>query len=166
MHQQGEITISAIEKNLAKKLRNLFAPLKKLHIPALTSIEMALYEAVENGIEHGCLEIGFQLKRMLIEYKYYDKELRRRQGNPRFIKRNVVVSYIYTEDSIQFDVKDEGKGFDWKERFQNDEDNPTPTLNVSGSGLTIITTVFDSITFNKVGNEIKMIKYCKLPEEL
>ena len=166
MHLQGEITIPATEKNLAKRLRILLAPLKKLRIPAMTSIEMALYEAVENGIEHGCLEVGFQLKRMLLEYKYYEKELERRRGKPQYLQKNVVVTYDYTEKTLQFSVKDDGNGFKWQQRMQDDAEEPTQPLNVSGSGLKIISTIFDSLTFNEKGNELTMIKYLKLSEEV
>lgn len=162
---QGELTISAGEKNVEKRLKALFAPLKKLNIATMTLIELALYEAVENGLEHGCLSIGFQLKRVLLEYNYYDKEVFRRQGNPSFLQRNVTVSYICSNDALQFCVKDEGDGFDWKKFIQDYENELAPVVNVSGSGLKIISTVFDSLSFNKRGNELTMIKYLKLPEE-
>lgn len=165
MNLHGELTISATEKHLEKRLRSLFAPLKKLYLPTITLIELALYEAVKNGLEHGCLAIGFQLKRVLLEYNYYEKEVARRRENRSFSQKNVTVSYLYSDDALQFCVKDDGDGFDWKKFMQDYENELAPAVNVSGSGLKIISTVFDSLSFNEQGNELTMTKYLSFSEE-
>ncbi len=162
MEYTAYLTLSCSEVHTYQRLQELFALLRSRLSMRLNSIEMALQEAVTNAIEHGCLEIGFEMKRMLLEYNRYDREVARRRGNPRFAERTVTVSCFLTDDTLTFSVADDGKGFCWKEYLPDDE---LRSPKVSGSGLTIITAVFDEVSFNEQGNVITMTKRLVNAEE-
>ncbi|MFH1655102.1 MAG: ATP-binding protein [Candidatus Omnitrophota bacterium] len=80
-------------------------------------------------------------------------------GNKNKKEQQVKVSLAKNLDSIEITVKDEGKGFDYKNLPDpTTDENLTKT---SGRGLFLIKKLMDKVIFYDNGSCIKMIKHIK-----
>ncbi|MDD2718021.1 MAG: ATP-binding protein [Candidatus Wallbacteria bacterium] len=93
-------------------------------------LSLSIDEALKNAIEHG-------------------------NGNDE--RKLVQMEYYIDSQKIQINVRDEGKGFNYKELI-----NPTPGAE-KGRGLMLIKNFMDEVTWNETGSEIIMIKLKKTP---
>ncbi len=87
-----------------------------------------------NAIEHGNLEMGFELKHKLLLENKFDDEVERRMANPAFAGRKVSVELNRKEAEGIYTVviKDEGKGFNWQDYMDFD---PTRMADPNGRGI-------------------------------
>lgn len=76
-------------------------------------VEEALMELLANAIEHGNLGIGYELKRDLLARGAWDAELARRFAVPENARRVVRFTRERGLEGWQFEIVDEGEGFDW-----------------------------------------------------
>ncbi len=120
-------------------------------------IRIALREMIINAIEHGNLEITFEEKSQALESDSYFSLIAQRQNDPDFSSRRVSLDYSITSEKAVYRITDNGKGFDHKsieERFtQSHED-----MLAHGRGIVMAKNIFDSITWNSVGNQVLLIK--------
>lgn len=75
-------------------------------------------------------------------------------GNKLDANKSVFVSYQFNKDHIQFNIKDEGEGFDYK-----DVPDPTQPVNVEkphGRGVFLMMHLSDEMEFNQEGTEVIM----------
>jgi len=75
-------------------------------------------------------------------------------GNKLDASKSVYVSYSFNEDHIQFNVRDEGEGFNYK-----DVPDPTQPVNVEkphGRGIFLMMHLSDELDFNTEGTEVIM----------
>lgn len=117
-------------------------------------IGIALDESLVNGMYHGNLEVGSEL-RQTDESEYY-KLIERRCHEPPYSKRRLTVEAEFTPDSVRVTVQDEGPGFD--PSSIPDPTDPENLERVSGRGLLLIQTFMNEVTFNEKGNRISMFK--------
>jgi anti-sigma regulatory factor (Ser/Thr protein kinase) len=124
-------------------------------------LEIAVYEAVFNAIEHGNLEITGEEKRTLLEKGKYDLFLNNLIEKFPCSKRKVkITSTVDTEKQV-IEIKDQGRGFDWEKALKTAEECVgCENERFNGFGLRIISSVFDKVLFNDKGNVITLIKYC------
>ncbi|MFO7735856.1 MAG: ATP-binding protein, partial [bacterium] len=120
-------------------------------------LEVALYEAIYNAIEHGNLGIDFEMKKKLIENEKYETSLKKRAGELPYSRRKVFVSYKLTKKSVCFRIKDEGDGFDWVSAYEKIK-NQELYRGVNGRGMKIMDTAFDEFKYNDKGNEVFLTK--------
>jgi CheY-like chemotaxis protein/anti-sigma regulatory factor (Ser/Thr protein kinase) len=121
----------------------------------LIRVGTALHESLVNAMEHGNLELSSELREGEKPQVYRDMVALRRQQLP-YCDRRVYVSARFSRESVTFAVRDEGAGFDPSKL--RDPRDPSNLGRCSGRGLFLVRTFMDEVSFNKVGNEITMIK--------
>lgn len=120
----------------------------------LFQVGTALAEAFSNAIDHGNLDLPSVLRERGGDR--YEKLRQERVLERPYRDRRVHVTERITPDAVTYVVRDEGKGFD-----VSSVPDPTDSLHLlkaSGRGLMLIRTFMDEVTFNKIGNEITMVK--------
>ena len=118
-----------------------------------TQIQLALTEALANAIYHGNLELDSSLK--LKSFDKFEEEADKRMYISPFKDRKVYIKSFFDSEKFTVIIKDEGKGFDWKNKLSNNS-NP---LEPFGRGIFLIESIFDDVKWNEKGNEITLIKY-------
>lgn len=152
---KGEFTISNFDEmiEISPFLSNLFPDPSK----SLTGI----IEIISNAIEHGNLEIGFELKQDLQIRDLYHEELKKRFNDPRFQDRKVEIKYEKRIDRISLMIEDSGNGFDYK-KCDRVEKMANNLFQASGRGILIAKTLsFDELTYIGKGNIVEAITHIK-----
>ncbi|HKQ60390.1 MAG TPA: response regulator [Candidatus Polarisedimenticolaceae bacterium] len=119
-----------------------------------TQIGVALMEALSNGMIHGNLEIGSELRRHDLGAYYALIHARRRE--PPFAARQLTCTARETTREVEYTVADEGPGFDAARLPQ--AATPDTILETSGRGIFLIRTFMDRVEFNARGNCITLAK--------
>ena len=122
----------------------------------LKIMETAIIEAISNAIIHGNLEIPSSIKD--IGFEKFSEEIRKKINDQKFKNRKVYIYSILGKEKFLVKIKDEGKGFNWKDLYKKLK---LDTFSLYGRGLFIIKTVFDEVKWNEKGNEITLIKFPK-----
>jgi len=122
-------------------------------------IGVAMKEALLNALFHGNLEISLEemqeVEDMLIKEK--DVSLvEKRASQPPYGDRRLFVDVKITPEEARFLIRDEGPGFDTA--LVPDPGKPEALEPERGRGLSLMRSFMDEVTFNKVGNEVTMIK--------
>ncbi len=120
-------------------------------------IELALYEIIINAIEHGNLGITADEKKQSIQNDKYYQLLNERKLMEKFKKRKVYIETTLSDDYVEYVIEDEGIGFDWRKKTNNQE--PIDLLNEHGRGILMVRNIFDIIEYNEKGNKVRMIKF-------
>lgn len=124
---------------------------------ATLTIRLSLYEMLVNAMEHGNLEINYEMKKNLLEEVIdYQRFLQERASEEPFSNRKVKVSYNYDRKSISFTITDEGKGFD-----VGKVPNPHASENLerlNGRGIFISRVNMTQVTYNDKGNSVTLYK--------
>ena len=136
-------TLSDIQ-NLALLLGNLF---DRAELAAT-----GLFELLLNAVEHGNLEIGFDLKAELLASGGWESEIQRRLGLPENAAKDVDVVVRRDGRMIDIEITDKGKGFDWRP-FMLVE--PSRATRGNGRGIAKANLVaFDKLTYRAPGNVV------------
>lgn len=132
----------------ASKLANFFAAL----CPEPTKVLLGFSEILENAVEHGNLEIGYQRKASLLRENRRREEIMRRAALPRYRQRKVTLEFERTPKEFHLRVTDEGKGFDWHPYLHISMERLTE---INGRGIALARLVsFDRLEYVGVGNEV------------
>ncbi len=109
-------------------------------------------ELLVNAVEHGNLGIDYQEKTRLVEAGNWRIEVERRQALAENRQKRVDIMYRKKPEGYSVTIKDEGKGFEWKNYLQVD---PSRASHNHGRGIAQANAIsFDKITFNESGNEV------------
>lgn len=120
------------------------------------NLTLAVYEALNNAVEHGNLELAkdFDRDSNMEAFESFLKMKVKKLEQPEYANKKVTIGFSYSDDIVQFSFTDEGKGFDYKtflnsmqERIYADKIN---------RGLFLIKNVVDEMSFNPTGNQITM----------
>jgi len=112
------------------------------------SVGDGLTELILNGIEHGNLEIGRELKGELLAKGLWGKELAKRFALPRYARRKVQLLAIKSLDMLTFIITDEGRGFD----YRNMQTEPIVGA-LNGRGIKLAREMaFDKVEYKGQGN--------------
>jgi two-component system cell cycle response regulator len=131
-------------KNLACFIANCY--------PDPTKVISGLSALLINAVEHGNLNIGFDLKSDLLKSNKWNEEIEKRISLPEYKDKVVTVKLIKTLTEIVVTITDQGAGFNWKKYL---ELNPSRALDVNGRGIALANAVsFDKLTFNESGNSV------------
>lgn len=118
-------------------------------------IGVAVHEAMVNGMVHGNLEIGSDLKSD-DWIAYHDAIDQRKVMEPYSHRKVHVMVRAARGPYLEVRIRDEGKGFD-----PTKLPDPTDEANIEkgcGRGLLLIRTFFDDVSHSPSGNEIIMIR--------
>jgi anti-sigma regulatory factor (Ser/Thr protein kinase) len=123
-------------------------------------LEVAIYEAIYNAIEHGNLEISKKKKEKMIEEGNYDDFLSSRCATKKCAGRIVKIRSIVSEKSQTIEIEDGGGGFDWRSEMKNviAQQNKFPS-GFNGFGIKIIAAVFNVLEYNEKGNLLRLVKF-------
>ena len=78
---------------------------------------VGLLEVLVNAVEHGNLEIGYEMKGELLARGELEAEIARRLAAPEYRDRRVEVRTTRHSDRLEITIEDAGPGFDF-ERYQ------------------------------------------------
>jgi anti-sigma regulatory factor (Ser/Thr protein kinase) len=116
------------------------------------NLQTALMELLTNALEHGNCNISYEEKTTwlanggnilsLIEEKNKDPEI---------AGRKIHIAYAIGKTKSKFVIRDEGNGFDWKNRlvtdFSEDDD-------MHGRGILLSKELVSNLSYNEKGNEV------------
>lgn len=123
-------------------------------------VALGLSELLINAVEHGNLEIGYVEKSRLLQRGAWQEEVERRLQDPAYGDRMVRVAFRTADDGISIAVKDDGRGFDWRQYL---DFSPERAFDPHGRGISLARTLsFDSLEFHGVGNTV--LAKLKLPD--
>jgi anti-sigma regulatory factor (Ser/Thr protein kinase) len=143
--------------DIGQATRLLITPLKDKRCNDsrfIKKVQVAIYEALMNAIDHGNLEISSKSMNINCDEVMYEFIKKERLTNPEYGNRKVITRYQVSDDRITYHIKDEGSGFN----YMNIEDPTTPhnLEKCNGRGLAMIKMYMDEVSFNDKGNEIIM----------
>tara|TARA_Y100001936_G_C16039855_1_gene650864 strand:- start:926 stop:1786 length:861 start_codon:yes stop_codon:yes gene_type:complete len=142
----ANFTIKRIDEaeDLARFLANCF--------PNPAKAYLGLYNLLLNAIEHGNLEVGYDDKTMLMTNNSWEEEINFRQESPKYEDRVVRVAIQRTDEKVNVQITDEGKGFNWSNYMDID---PSRALDIHGRGIAQANKVcFDTVEYNDEGNSV------------
>ena len=135
---------------LTRNLKKFFSQQK------INLIRIGLREIIFNAIEHGNLGLSFNEKTKAKEADTYQELLRKRQNMRKNRGKKVYIEYTLNEKSVTYIVRDEGNGFDYKKLMKNISPQANNIMLQHGRGLIIVKSIFNKMTFNKTGNEVRL----------
>mgnify|MGYP001363789174 CR=1 FL=1 len=152
----------SIVSTFMSEIMHIISRFARIDKKTTLTIRLSLYEMLVNAMEHGNLEINYDMKKNLLEEVMdYQRYLTDRANEAPFKDRKVRVSYKFDTKSISFTITDEGKGFDVSK-----VPNPHATENLerlNGRGIFISRVNMTSVTYNDKGNSVTLYKELLLP---
>lgn len=114
----------------------------------------ALFELVQNGIEHGVLRFGLENKAALLGQGNWQRALSQRANDPAYAEGMVEATGLRKPDGVYFTIKDTGPGFVWKRFMQVD---PARSSMPCGRGITrVVGTPNCTVQFGERGNAVAL----------
>ena len=111
-----------------------------------------------NAIEHGNLNILYEMKKEWLKKNIYHKKLNELLKTDKAKKTHVEIALNVEENLITINVKDQGLGFKPKQEMKKISNEGFAREN--GRGM-MIKSYFDEVKYNKKGNSVTLIKYLK-----
>ncbi|MCB1309689.1 MAG: ATP-binding protein [Leptospiraceae bacterium] len=139
---------------------------KYLDAGELMGVKNCLREILINAVEHGNLNISFDEKTRATEQGNYLHFIQERQNDPRYRDRRVRVEYTLDAHRVGFRITDEGAGFDWRDRVQEQARQAHRDRLMHGRGIMMTRAIFDEVQYNDRGNQVVLIKYFRDPAAL
>ncbi|WP_168203273.1 ATP-binding protein [Oceanispirochaeta crateris] len=124
-------------------------------------IKMGLQEIIINAIEHGNLNITFEEKSQALKENRYLDFIRERQVDPLYKDRMVRIDYVLNSDYVQYLVRDEGVGFDYKSTMRMVDHSVEQEFMTHGRGINMTRVLFDKVEYNSKGNQVLLVKNFK-----
>ena len=144
--QQAVFTFQTIEQ--AHDLGLLLAST----CPNRESTVIGLTELLLNAVEHGNLGITYEEKSRLNSHAAWENEVNRRLALPENASKQAEVRFERCEDRIQFFIRDQGPGFDWKQYLNVD---PQRAFDTHGRGIAMASRLsFSHLEYRGCGNEV------------
>lgn len=148
--------VAALAAHLQEQIRSL----RLCDDAETTRFGIALEEALLNGLYHGNLECGAELRRR--DAAAWRQLVWDRGSQVPYRDRRLRVGARLTRTEASFTIQDDGPGFDAS--ALPDATDPG-SLGSNGRGLTLIRTFMDEVRFNERGNEITLVKRRRSKEE-
>jgi anti-sigma regulatory factor (Ser/Thr protein kinase) len=132
----------------AEKLSTMLA----MQYPDPDSAAIGIWELLSNAIEHGNLEIDYDLKTTLLRNGQLQEEIERRLADPIYGARVALVQFRRLRRSLKLKVTDQGPGFDHA-RFTN---SAPSTDRPNGRGIFIAAHMsFNRLHYQGRGNVVE-----------
>ena len=130
----------------------------------LRNLGTATEEALLNAMYHGSLEVPDELREMEPDARSAFVEVRRRQEP--YASRRIQIDIETSKDAIELLVRDEGPGFNHKQRFSKLNVNEgTVSIPKDMRGLVLMHVFLDEVEFRGCGNEVRLLKRLHASEE-
>ena len=157
--RRTELTLDSNPDIVGRVVKFLIRDLRH-HFPGYdlpqTGIQLALFEALANAIEHGNLEITFEEKTEAMATEQGVRGLiRERVGDDKYAGRSVHVLATYEPSAVHYTIRDEGPGFEPTGELSKPWADTTA---LHGRGLQLILHHMDSVSWNLDGNQIQMTR--------
>lgn len=158
--EEGSIEMSALEVSQNTEYLSAFFAAKLEGYgfsPAeIDNIRMALFESLNNSIEHGSLQLNKAFKQQDEMERYQDFLSERDEllKDPLLGGKKIQIGFEFSESRFSLQVSDTGSGFDTKDlmgKIRGEE-----AVADSSRGLFLIDHLADEVSFNEKGNEIRM----------
>jgi anti-sigma regulatory factor (Ser/Thr protein kinase) len=114
-------------------------------------LELAVHEAVVNGLLHGNLEIVSEDRQTLEGFRNYYETVEKRLDTPPFGRRGIEISAVADERSITVSVIDSGAGYDRSNLSVSDDSDRK-----SGRGLALIRHFAQDVRIDDGGRKLTM----------
>ncbi|MBX3326672.1 MAG: response regulator [Nitrospira sp.] len=136
---------------LLKMTASSLPPAKRIHIQG------ALQELLFNAVEHGNLEIQDHEKQKALADGCYDQLLIQRLAQARLRNRQVTIRVFHerSDNHLEYRITDEGTGFPWRTVLARSHEM-RESDGASGRGILLAKTLFPSLTYNDLGNEVTL----------
>jgi len=123
----------------------------------LLKVELGLSELITNAIEHGNLGITYAEKSEALKNNELENLYKIKLGSEEYKKRTVSVNFYMNNAFCEWEIIDQGDGFDWQRQ-------PAPCIGnkllcLHGRGIFISKIQFDEIEYIGKGNIVKARKY-------
>ncbi len=113
-------------------------------------LQMTFNELLTNALEHGNLEISFEDKTKWLNGGGNMLQLiEERAKSPEFSARKIHMAYVIGKSLSKFTIRDDGNGFDWKEKSKM-----SGTEFFHGRGISLSKQMVKSLSYNEKGNEV------------
>jgi len=120
-------------------------------------------ELLINSIEHGNLDINYDDKSKLVDAQKWTDEINRRLALPENQNKYAYVSFEKKDTEIVINIRDQGKGFDFKKYL---EFSPDRAYDSHGRGIYMAKSMsFDSIQYHGSGNHVEIKIYKDEPRK-
>lgn len=145
-------------KNFAKfyfqnpeQIRHIASLLANL-CPIPENVVLGLWELMVNAVEYGLLEINNQQKSILSKREIWVNEIESRLSSSENRNKFATIEYQRNSESIEFTIRDQGNGFDWKPYMQMSWERADDS---HGRGIAKAGRVgFSHIEYRGCGNEV------------
>ncbi|MBF0276186.1 MAG: response regulator [SAR324 cluster bacterium] len=121
-----------------------------------SQITVGLLEALTNAVVHGNYEISSEVREQKNGYVVMQEEIDKRRRLSPYQERKVIIQQTIESEYIQYDIEDEGQGFDIKKIL--DPRDPKNIMRKTGRGILLMQIYFDKVEFNKKGNQVTLQK--------
>lgn len=145
----SKCTINNIVERLLSEVEFLFDEAEKINV------ELGLLEMITNAFEHGNLEITYDEKQDALNNNTFEQLVEERISNEKFLGRKISVDFVYENNYCEWTIRDEGKGFNWKNIPEPLKDN---LLELNGRGIFITRFLFDELEYQGNGNVVRLRK--------
>lgn len=122
-----------------------------------SQITVGLLEALTNAIVHGNYEISSNVREQKNGYLLMQQEIDIRKELSPYKERQVTIHQKIESQCIQFEIMDEGNGFDISEIL--DPREPENIVKKTGRGILLMQIYFDKMAYNSKGNRVTLKKY-------
>ena len=114
-----------------------------------------LQELLLNAVEHGNLELSYQVKQKAIEQNRLSQLMRERLAQPLLAQRTVAVQVQCNREEgiLEYQITDQGKGFQWKTLLHR-AGSACHEGDSNGRGIFLARSFFPSLRYNTRGNEV------------
>lgn len=114
------------------------------------NLQMTLMELLTNALEHGNLEISYEDKTKWMKQGGDILQLiATRAKMPQFANRRIHISYSIGKSTSTFTIKDDGNGFDWRNRTKEASDTE-----LHGRGINLSKQLVQKLSYNEKGNQV------------
>jgi len=115
-------------------------------------LHVALFEMLMNALEHGNCDISYDEKTSwLAEHGDILDLVRQKCSDPEVRDKRVFFSYRIIAERSYFTIRDEGDGFDWRERMDASSE---VNLGLHGHGIRMTRHYVENLRYNDAGNEV------------
>ncbi len=121
-----------------------------------TELSLALRELLINAIEHGNLELTSVDKARAVESGSLAALLEQRSRQPALAARRTTIKARRKHQRIEVELRDQGKGFDWK--LLPDPTEPANLLREHGRGVLLARVSVDDLVYKGRGNLVSFSK--------
>ncbi len=115
-----------------------------------STLQCVMMELLLNAIEHGNCNISYEEKtEWLSKGRNMLDLIAIRRKDPQISKKKIRICYNIQNDITKISIEDEGEGFDWKKRM-NEEISPS----THGMGIRMSVGMVKNLTYNEKGNKV------------